>query len=202
MRVISGEARGARLKAPAGMRTRPMADKIKEAAFSMLASLDVRPRRVLDLYAGSGSVGIEALSRGAGSADFVEQNPAACAVIRDNLQTTGFADRGRVFTASVGSYLAHAREPYDFVIMDPPYADPEIIATLQALAGSAAVAPGTVLLLGHSPRVELPEQAGRLTRLRARCHGDSCFSIYEVDAQDAGDDGEPGDPPGEGNTER
>ena len=188
MRVISGSARGRRLKAPKTMRTRPMADKIKEAAYSMLASLGVQPNRVLDLYAGSGGVAIEALSRGAESADFVEQNPAACAVIRDNVHTTGFADRARVFTSSVASFLGHVREPYDFVIMDPPYADPAIVATLQTLADSAAVTLGTVLLVGHSPRVALPERVGCLARLRERCHGDSCFSIYEASAEPAGDE--------------
>jgi 16S rRNA (guanine966-N2)-methyltransferase len=167
------------------MRTRPMADKIKEASFQMLATLGIAPERVLDLYAGSGSVGIEALSRGATSVDFVEQNPAACAVIRDNLQAVGFADRGRVHQTAVRAYLARVAEPYDFVIMDPPYADPAIPDTLVALAESSAVENGTVLLIGHSPRVDLPEQAGMLRRLRQRCHGDSCFSIYEYEADEA-----------------
>lgn len=180
MRVISGSARGRKLKAPPGLSTRPMADKIREAAFSMLASLGVAPERVLDLYAGSGSVGIEALSRGAESVDFVEQNRVACEVIRDNLRQIGFAERGQAHQTSVGAYLARVRRPYDFVIMDPPYADPEIIATMAALGSSAAVEDGTILLIGHSPRVELPETVGVLNRLRRRCHGDSCFSVYEA----------------------
>lgn len=180
MRVISGSARGRHLKAPKGMRTRPMADKIREAAFSMLASLGVDPINVLDLYAGSGSVGIEALSRGAERAEFVEQNPAACAVIRDNLASTGFSERARVIQSAVSTYLSRVAAPYDFVIMDPPYADPAIVDTLEALASSPAVEQGTILLIGHSPRVELPEQAGVLQRIRHRCHGDSCFSIYEA----------------------
>ena len=180
MRVVSGSARGHRLKAPRGMRTRPMADKIKEAAFSTLASLGVEFERVLDLYAGSGSVGIEALSRGADSVDFVEQNGAACGVIRDNLQSTKFEDRGQVLQTSVGSFLTHVDKPYDFVIMDPPYADPAILDTLASLEASRAVEDGTILLIGHSPRVELPDQIGTLRCLRHRCHGDSCFSIYEA----------------------
>ncbi len=186
MRVISGSARGHRLKAPKGMRTRPMADKIREAAFSMLASLGIQPDRVLDLYSGSGSVGIEALSRGASSVDFVEQNGAACAVIRDNLQSTKFDDRTHVFQTSVGSFLAHVDSPYDFVIMDPPYADPQILDTLASLEASRAIEHGTILLIGHSPRVDLPEQVGRLLCLRHRCHGDSCFSIYEAEDAEAG----------------
>ncbi len=162
------------------MRTRPMADKIREASFSMLASLGIEFDRVLDLYAGSGSVGIETLSRGAESVDFVEQNGAACGVIRDNLQTTKFENRGQVYQTSVGSFLTRVDKPYDFVIMDPPYADPAILDTLASLEASRAIANGTILLIGHSPRVELPDQVGVLRCLRHRCHGDSCFSIYEA----------------------
>lgn len=162
------------------MRTRPMADKVREAAFSMLDSMGISPERVLDLYAGSGSVGIEALSRGASWVDFVEQNAAACAVIRDNLASTGFAAQARVHQRPVQAFVSRVEEPYDFVIMDPPYADPEIIPTMAAVGGSGAVEDGTVLLIGHSPRVELPESIGPWRRLRERCHGDSCFSIYEA----------------------
>jgi 16S rRNA (guanine966-N2)-methyltransferase len=181
MRVIAGEARGFTLKAPAGMRTRPMADKIKGALFSMLMSLGIEPRRVLDLYAGSGAVGIEALSRSAEWADFVEQRADACAVIRDNLRHTKFDGISAVHQVSVESFLArHPSEPYDFVIMDPPYADPQIIPTLERLGRSALVAPGTIVVIGHSPRVTLPPALPPLQQLRQRCHGDSCFAIYEV----------------------
>jgi 16S rRNA (guanine966-N2)-methyltransferase len=156
-----------------------MADKIKEALFSALGSLGVEPDSVLDLYAGTGSVGIEALSRGATSADFVDQNSASCAVIRDNLISTGFSDVGRVHQVGVKQFVARGRQPYDLVIVDPPYADPEILPALQSLESSRLVQSGTVIAIGHSPRVELPERMGRLEQLRSRCHGDSCFSIYE-----------------------
>jgi 16S rRNA (guanine966-N2)-methyltransferase len=180
MRVISGTARGHRLKAPRGVRTRPMADKIREAAFSMLVSLGVEPVRVLDLYAGSGSVGIEALSRGADWVDFVEHNAAACAMIRDNLASIRFAERAAVHQTTVESFIGRVRQAYDFIIMDPPYASPTIPDVIEALARSPAVERGTILLIGHSPRVALPERIGALERLRHRCHGDSCFSIYEA----------------------
>ena len=199
MRVITGEARGFRLKGPAGPFTRPMSDKIKGALFSMLASLGVEPERVLDLYAGTGSIGIEALSRGAGHADFVEQNAAAAAVVRDNLAHTKLAGRARVHQTAVGAFLAAAERapgavtPYDLVVMDPPYADPEIVATLARVGASPLVQSGAVVVVGHSPRVALPERAGRLERLRERCHGDSCFSVYDVVA---GDDAGSGTGPG------
>ncbi|MCA9864168.1 MAG: RsmD family RNA methyltransferase [Thermomicrobiales bacterium] len=199
MRVIAGDRRGFQLKGPAGRFTRPMADKIKGAVFSMLASLGVEPERVLDLYAGTGGIGIEALSRGAGSADFVEQNAAAAAVVRANIAHTRYDDVARVHQESVATFVARAERdpamrPYDLIIMDPPYADPDLAQMLVRVGASPLVESATVLVIGHSPRVTLPEQAGKLTRLKERCHGDSCFSIYEADdlepaeaAPDAGD---------------
>lgn len=180
MRVISGSARGRRLKGPPSHATRPMADKIKGALFNMLLSLGVEPERVLDLYAGTGNIGIETLSRGAASADFVDQGREQCAVIRENLATTGFAPVSKVHQVPVLSYIKSQAGPYDFVILDPPYAAPDIIDTLEALSASSLVQSGTIVVLGHWPRLELPDTIGRLECLRHRCHGDSCFSIYEV----------------------
>lgn len=184
MRVVGGMVRGRALKMPKDPRgertTRPMADKIKEALFSALGSLGVEADRVLDLYAGSGSVGIEALSRGASWCDFVDRDRNAVQAIRDNLESVGFTHLGRVHQVPVTTMIHNAREPYNLVIVDPPYADPEIIPTLVALASSSAVEDGTVVAVGHSPRVELPQQLGKMVRLRSRCHGDSCFSIYDV----------------------
>lgn len=181
MRVISGTARGRRLKGPTteGV-TRPMADKIKEALFSVLASLGVDWTRVLDLYAGSGGVGIEALSRGGEWCDFVDQDAAACRVIQHNLDHVGFADRARVHRMAVLAFVRAAREPYDLILVDPPYADPAIVGTLEEISRSAGVVDGTVVCIGHSPRVELPERIGNLVKLRGRCHGDSCFSVFDV----------------------
>ncbi len=191
MRVIAGERRGFKLKGPAGPGTRPMADKIMGALFSMLASLGVVPDRVLDLYAGTGSLGIEALSRGAEWADFVEQNGPAAAVVRANLAHTKFQDASRVHQQAVLAFVQRAErgggaEPYDLVLLDPPYADPAIVPTLARVGSSPLVQSSTIVAIGHSPRVTLPERAGRLERLRQRCHGDSCFSVYEVVAADGG----------------
>jgi 16S rRNA (guanine966-N2)-methyltransferase len=184
MRVVSGSARGRALKMPKdpkGIRTtRPMTDKIKEALFDVLASLGVEAERVLDLYAGSGSLGIEALSRGATWCDFVERDPFATRAIRENLESVGFADNARVHQTQVETAIQTSREPYDLILFDPPYADPEIIAILDALSSADAVMDGTIVAVGHSPRVELPDQIGRMERLRKRCHGDSCFSVYDV----------------------
>lgn len=180
MRVIAGTMKGHPLKVPRSTRTRPMSQRVREALFSTLASLGVEPHRVLDLYAGSGGIGIEALSRGAAWCDFVEQNVAACAIIRDNLRSTRMTDRAAVHQTTVDAFVSRVTEPYDFIIMDPPYADLRIIETIALVAGSRAVEDGTILAIGHWPRLTLPEQVGVLERLRHRCHGDSCFSIYEA----------------------
>jgi 16S rRNA (guanine966-N2)-methyltransferase len=195
MRVIAGERRGFQLKGPAGKFTRPMADRVREALFSMLASLGVEPVRVLDLYAGTGGIGIEALSRGAEAADFVERNAAAAAVVRANLAHTRYTDVTRVYQEPVSTFLARAERnqtdiaPYDLIFMDPPYADPELVPILERVGRSPLVESDATLVIGHSPRVTLPQKAGRLRRLRERCYGDSCFSIYvpaDVDEIEAG----------------
>jgi 16S rRNA (guanine966-N2)-methyltransferase len=192
MRVISGSARGHRLKGPPGPQTRPMADKIREALFSSLASLGIEPDRVLDLYAGTGSIGIEALSRGARHADFVDHQRAACATIRENLVRTRLDGRGTVHCMPIDRFLRHRGiDPYDFVALDPPYADPEIHNTLASLSESTLIQSGSIVILGHWPRLTVPDRIGRLVLLRHRCHGDSCFSIFE--ASDAPGDSESGD---------
>jgi 16S rRNA (guanine966-N2)-methyltransferase len=186
MRVIAGTARGRQLKGPPSRGTRPMSDKIKGALFNSLLSLGVEPDRVLDLYAGTGSIGIEALSRGATWADFVEHHAAAAVVVRDNLRATRFEGQARVHQSSVESFItAPAKAAYDLVILDPPYAEATIGETLDKVGRSQLVQSGTVVAIGHAPGVLLPEQLGRLSRLRHRCHGDSCFSIYDVLADDA-----------------
>jgi 16S rRNA (guanine966-N2)-methyltransferase len=167
-----------------------MADKIREALFSMLDALGIQPRRVLDLYAGSGAIGIEALSRGASWVDFVERSPAACTVIRENLDHTGFSDRAAVHCTTVAAFLAHharVEAPYDFIVMDPPYADPHILHTMAAIARWPAAVEGAVLVVGHAPRVSLPETLDGLERLRDRCHGDSCVAIYRLCRQVRGE---------------
>lgn len=178
MRIISGTAGGRRLKGPPSHATRPMTDKIRGAVFNMLGSLGVEPVKVLDLYAGTGAIGIEALSRGAIFADFVDMGREPARVIRENLASTGFADRARVHHMSVATYVERGKDSYDFIVMDPPYADPEIIPTLEQVAASRLVQSGTIIVLGHSPRVEPPDRIGELVCLRHRCHGDTCFSIY------------------------
>ena len=181
MRVITGSAKGHKLKAPKGLSTRPMLDRVKESLFSVIEGYGPIRGRVLDLYAGTGSLGIECLSRGASWADFVEQNAHVCRIIRENLAHTKFLDRARVVQMPAARYLAAARpeEKYAIILMDPPYADPAIETTIGAVGASGLLAQDGLLVVGHSPRVTLADTYGPLRRLKFRRLGDSCFSIYE-----------------------
>ena len=120
MRVITGTARGRRLKEPVGLETRPTADRVKEAIFSSI-QFEVEGRKVLDLFGGTGQMGIEALSRGAAHCTFVDLQKQAVAIIRENVNSTGFADQSAVIQGDALAYLSRCREKFDLIFLDPPY---------------------------------------------------------------------------------
>lgn len=182
MRVIAGSAKGHRLKAPQSGAVRPTSDLVRGAIFSMLGSLGVDLGRVLDLFAGSGALGIEALSRGAAWADFVERDPKAVAIIRENLQHTKLGDRARIHRRSAKAALLDLKEAYNTIFIDPPYADPALPQFLQALGASSLVGPGTTVVVEHWRRWELPPHIGPLTRQVERRHGETVVSIYRQEA--------------------
>ncbi|MBN1483648.1 MAG: 16S rRNA (guanine(966)-N(2))-methyltransferase RsmD [Chloroflexia bacterium] len=185
MRVITGKAKGHKLKGPKNLRTRPMLDKVRGSLFAVLEGfLGEFYGRVLDLYAGTGALGIEALSRGAEWADFVEVNASVCRIIRDNLAHTKLAGQARVHQGRVESFIKgmHKGTNYDIIFMDPPYADPGIGETISTLAVSPLVHEETLVAVGHSARLELGEGYGPLRRLRQRRLGDSAYSIYGMPA--------------------
>ena len=122
MRVISGTARGIRLKTPEGLKTRPTSDRVKEAIFSVI-QFEVEGSRFLDLFAGSGQMGIEALSRGAVSAVFVDGRREACKLVQDNLKTTKLERNAQVVQSDYLSYLERCRQTFDIIFLDPPYAE-------------------------------------------------------------------------------
>ena len=122
MRVITGKARGIQLKTPEGMQTRPTSDRVKEALFSII-QFDIPGAKVLDLFGGTGQLGIEALSRGAKSAVFVDAGEKACALIRENLKRTKLDTDGRVIRSDYMDYLKRTKEKFDIIFLDPPYAE-------------------------------------------------------------------------------
>ncbi len=178
MRVIAGQAKGHRLAGPPSRATRPTSDLVRGAIFSALESMGVELTRVLDLYAGSGALGIEALSRGGQWCDFVEKDARTCASIRENLAKTRFDGLAKVHCAAVERALARLEGPYTLVLADPPYAQ-EAAPSLERLVESGlAEAGGTVLVLEHSSREEGPERLGGLSQVKMLRHGDSAVSIY------------------------
>ena len=185
MRVIAGTARGRRLKSPSARArggasyVRPSSDLMRGAIFSALASLDASLSRVLDVYAGSGALGIEALSRGAEWCDFVERDPAACAVIRENLRLTGFEAKAAVHCITAERAASRISGSYTLVLADPPYSDAEAPSVLQRVVTSALIERGhTILVVEHGARSEPAAAVGPLALLNSRRHGDSAISIY------------------------
>ncbi len=178
MRVIAGQAKGHRLAGPPSRATRPTSDLVRGAIFSALESMGVELTRVLDLYAGSGALGIEALSRGGEWCDFVEKDARTCASIRENLARTRFDGLAKVHCAPVDRALARLEGPYTLVLADPPYAQEAAPALERLVESGLAEAGRTVLVLEHSSREEGPERLGGLSQVKTLRHGDSAVSIY------------------------
>ncbi|MSQ61077.1 MAG: 16S rRNA (guanine(966)-N(2))-methyltransferase RsmD [Dehalococcoidia bacterium] len=178
MRVIAGSARGRPLSAPPGTATRPTSDRVRGAMFDILAAAGADFSRVLDLYAGSGALGIEALSRNDGACDFVEGDARACGAIRRNLASLGMEERAHVYQMAVARALRELPGPYTLVLMDPPYADEEAVSLLDAWAGPERLDVGAIIVLEHSRRTAAPERLGMLPLFRERRHGDTMIAIY------------------------
>lgn len=183
MRVIAGLLGGRKLVAPRGMDTRPTSDRVREALFSALG--DVSGAVVLDLYAGTGALGIESLSRGAERATFVESARPALAALRENLTGLGLLERTRVIALpaarALGFLSTGAGEgPFDLVFADPPYAAlAEVPPLLEALAGRA-LAPGARVVIEHASRDAAPAVAGLAAR-RSKAYGDTTVTVYDRD---------------------
>lgn len=187
MRVIAGTLRRRTLEAPAGLGTRPTSDRLRETLFNVLA-----PRmdgaRFLDLYAGSGAVGIEAASRGAESVVVVERAESALKVLRANLERLGLRSAVRVEAVSVGAFLRRVRPDsstmhFDVVFLDPPYEAAEEYAMAMGLLGGAAsglLAEGAVVIAEHRRKEKLEDRYGVLHRVRILEQGDAALSFYEA----------------------
>ena len=185
MRVISGRARGLRLRAPQGTRLRPTADRVKEALFSIIISRGVSLEgiRILDLCAGTGGVGIEALSRGAGEAYFVDNHPESVACITRNIELAGFAGKGRVLAREALAVLreleAHG-EHFQLVFLDPPYRQGLTPRLLQALAGSRILDDTALVVAEFATGEELATTFDLLRECDRRRYGDTTVALFEV----------------------
>ena len=190
MRVIAGSARGVVLRAPAGRETRPTSARLRESLFAMLEAADTDFASVVDLYAGSGALGIEALSRGAGRCLFVDSNRRACILVRENLRRAGFAQRGRVVAARVGRWRPSADRAFSLVLADPPYDDAVAWADIDRSIGGALAA-DAVIAVEHAARTDAPLSLAGCSRWRDRRHGDGAIAAYSCghDQLEQGDGG-------------
>jgi 16S rRNA (guanine(966)-N(2))-methyltransferase RsmD len=180
MRITGGSLRGRLLRAPLGKATRPTSSKVREAVFN-IAGDGIVDARVLDLYAGSGAMGIEALSRGAVFAAFVESSAAAVRAILGNLDDLELDDRAVVVRGSVTDglqRLSETEEKFRLVFADPPYAGRGAEETLTAVAASGVLAPGSLVIVEHTKRQELSAEFGPLTLVSSHRYGDTVVSVY------------------------
>ncbi len=185
MRVAGGIAKGRRLKGAVSSGTRATTERVRAAIFNILNPDQYQGGRVLDLYSGSGSLGIEALSHGAGWADFVEWDRRQSAVITSNLETTGFYAQGSVHRTDVLQALQTLPGNYDLVLLDPPYKMGGLDSLMESIASqSGLVVDGGVVIAGHSKRVDLKESYGPLQLTSHRQYGDNVvdFFVYRKDS--------------------
>lgn len=181
MRVITGTARGKLLETLEGDEVvRPTADRVKEGLFSAIQFL-IPGARVLDLFAGSGALGIEALSRSAAMCTFIDASRAASEVVLRNLRRTELLKNARVVTGDAFRYLEHCREPFDIVLVDPPYRKDLASAALEALDG--CVTPGGVVLCETELGAEMPERCGALSLKKTYKYGKTATFQYVADPE-------------------
>jgi 16S rRNA (guanine(966)-N(2))-methyltransferase RsmD len=182
MRVIGGSAKGHHLIGPDRRLTRPATDLVRGATFSILEGLAADWSLVLDLYSGTGAMGIEALSRGAGWVDFVDRQRRCCDIIKQNLENTRLADRAKVYSIEVEKAISILDKEYDIIIMDPPYRNEIIGGTITKLANSKLVGAETIVVVTHSPHLTLEPQYPPLKLIKERRHGDSVIALYHKEA--------------------
>jgi 16S rRNA (guanine966-N2)-methyltransferase len=176
MRITGGTGRGRRLKVPAGPHVRPTSDKVKQALFNIIGGR-IDGAAFLDLFAGAGGIGIEALSRGAGRVTFVDNSRESLKIIKSNVEQAGFADRAQIVFSRAESFLKKPSGPHDIIFLDPPYAM-ELEPLLDLIANSGIVKPGGDVVAEHFKKQPSPSRAGTLTLYREARYGDTVLAFY------------------------
>jgi len=180
MRVITGKARGVQLKTPEGMLTRPTSDRVKEALFSII-NFDIPGAYVLDLFSGTGQLGIEALSRGAKYAVLVDMREDACKIIRENLHRTKLEDQAKVVRSDYLDYLRRCKEKYDIILLDPPYAEVFLENALKCIAEIDILQSGGIIITERPLGKDLSFEYDGYTRSRDYKYGNTLLTLYRKD---------------------
>lgn len=177
MRVITGKARGVQLKTPEGMQTRPTIDRVKEALFSII-NFDIPGAAVLDLFGGTGQLGIEALSRGAKSAVFVDASDTACRLIRENLKRTKLEQDGKVVRCDYLEFLRRTKEKFDIIFLDPPYAEVFLETALNRITEIDILQSGGIIIAERPLGKDLPWEFEGYARSKDYKYGKVLLTIY------------------------
>ncbi len=177
MRVISGKARGTTLKTPDGMTTRPTADRVKEAMFSII-QFELPGAKVLDLFGGTGQLGIEALSRGAKSCVFVDKNESACGVIRENLRRTGFSENAKIVRSDYLSYLKSTGETFNIILLDPPYGEEFLENSIKLLSEIDILQSDGIIVAERPFGKDLSLEFTCFTRSKDYKYGNTVLALY------------------------
>ncbi len=177
MRVISGRSKGILLKSPAGMNTRPTADRVKEAMFSII-QFKLPAADVLDLFAGTGQLGIEALSRGARNADFVDASKDACRVVSENIKKVGYESISGIYQSDYLTFLKNCRKKYDIIFLDPPYAEVFLENALKIIAEIDILHSGGIIMTERPLGKELSPDIVGYIRSRDYKYGQTLLTLY------------------------
>ncbi len=181
MRVISGKARGVNLKTPAGTATRPTADRVKEAVFSII-QFDLPGATVLDLFGGTGQLGIEALSRGAKNAVFVDERDDACKLIRENLKRTKLEGEGRVIRSDYSAFLKSTSQKFDIIFLDPPYAEVFLENSLNLITQIDILQSGGIIVTERPVEKELLLDFTGYNRSKDYKYGNTLITLFRKNA--------------------
>ena len=180
MRVISGKAKGVSLKTPQGLNTRPTTDRVKEALFSII-QFDLPAACVLDLFAGTGQLGIEALSRGAKSAVFIDARDDACRLVKENLKRTKFDSFAQVIRADYMAYLKRCNDKFDLIFLDPPYAEVFLENSLKTITEIDILQTGGIIVTERPLGKDLPFIFPGYSRSKDYKYGNTILSMYRRD---------------------
>ena len=177
-RISGGSKRGHKLRTYGGVGLRPTSEKVRSAIFSLIGPESVIGAKVLDLYAGTGALGIEALSRGADTVEFVESNPKTCGYIRRNVEDFGFAERTRITRGRVERVIGTLRTRFNLVLADPPYRSDPWEELLEGLQKGSILEEGAIVVAEHASRHEMADSYGDLSIWKRRRYGDTTVSLY------------------------
>ena len=183
MRVVAGKARGTVLKTPDGLKTRPTADRVKEAVFSII-QFDLPGKKVLDLFGGTGQLGIEALSRGASHCTFIDESSTACKLIKENLARTGLAKQSTVLQSDYQKFLMKCDQKFDIIILDPPYAENFLENSLKLITEIDILQSGGIIVTERPLEKVLSFELEGFSRSKEYKYGKTVITLFRKDAEE------------------